>query len=138
MWLRGRLAETHGVAPDAMRWTTFEAAHVPEYRDPPWVERAPPGADMLAMLRDGTLDAAIFGNDTPADAGLRTVFPDPAAAGEAFRATHGFVPVNHLLVIRRDHAAQAAAISSVAWEEDIAMRAAQPRDLRARGDSLMS
>ncbi len=108
MWLRGTLAETHGLAPAAMRWTTFEDAHVPEFRDPPWVERAPPGADMLAMLRDGTLDAAIFGNDTPADAGLRTVFPDPAAAGEAFRAAHGFVPVNHLLVIRRDHASQAA------------------------------
>ena len=28
--------------------------------------------------------------------------PDPADAGEAFRAAHGFVPVNHLLVARSD------------------------------------
>ena len=108
MWLRGTLAERHGVAPDTIRWTTFEDAHVPEYRDPPWATRAPAGADMLAMLRDGDLDAAIFGNDTPAEPWLRPVFPDPATAGEAFRAAHGFVPVNHLLVIQRHLAPQAA------------------------------
>jgi 4,5-dihydroxyphthalate decarboxylase len=101
MWLRGTLADRHGLRPEAMRWTTFEDAHVPEYRDPPWAERAPPGSDMLTMLRDGSLDAAIFGNETPAGGDLRTVFPDPAAAGEAFRAAHGFIPVNHLLVARR-------------------------------------
>jgi 4,5-dihydroxyphthalate decarboxylase len=101
MWLRGALADRHGLAPEAMRWTTFKDAHVHEYRDPPWAERAPPGSDMLAMLRDGRLDAAIFGNDTPSGGDLRTVFPDPAAAGEAFRAAHGFTPVNHLLVARR-------------------------------------
>ena len=81
MWLRGTLADRFASRLEAMRWTTFEDAHVPEYRDPPWAERAPPGSDMLAMLRDGTLDAAIFGNDTPAGGDLRTVFPDPTAAG---------------------------------------------------------
>jgi 4,5-dihydroxyphthalate decarboxylase len=102
MWLRGTLAHGHGVPPDAVRWVTFEDAHVAEYRDPPFAERAPRGADMLAMLRDGALDAAVFGNEVPDDPTLRPVFPDPAAAGEAFRARHGFVPVNHLLVLRRD------------------------------------
>ena len=101
MWLRGILAESHGVPPDAVRGVTFEDAHVAEYRDPPWAERAPAGADMLALLRAGDLDAVIVGNDPPDDPGLRTVFPDPAAAGEAFRRHHGFVPVNHLLTIRR-------------------------------------
>ncbi len=101
MWLRGILAESHGVRPEAVRWVTFEDAHVAEYRDPPWAERAPSGADMLAMLRAGELDAAILGNDLPDDPGLRTVFPDPAAAGEAFRRRHGFVPVNHLVTVRR-------------------------------------
>lgn len=102
LWLRGEIAEAHGVAPEAIRWVTFEDAHLAEYRDPPWVERAPAGADMLAMLRDGRLDAAIFGNDLPAMDGLRPVFPDPAAAGAAFQARHGFIPVNHLLVARGD------------------------------------
>jgi 4,5-dihydroxyphthalate decarboxylase len=102
MWLRGVLAERHGVAPDAVRWITFEDAHLAEYRDPPWAERAPAGADLSAMLTAGELDAAIFGNEVPEDPAFRTVFPDPAAAGEAFRAAYGFVPVNHLAVLRRD------------------------------------
>jgi 4,5-dihydroxyphthalate decarboxylase len=102
MWLRGILADDHGVRPDAVRWVTFEDAHVAEYRDPPWAERAPAAADILAMLRAGELDAVIVGNDLPDDPGLRTVFPDPAAAGEAFRRRHGFVPVNHMVTVRRE------------------------------------
>ena len=131
MWLRGTLAETHSVAPDAMRWTTFEDAHVPEYRDPLWVERAPPGADMLAMLRDGTLDAAIFGNDTPADAGLRTVFPDPAWSGAGFEALHGFVPVNHLLVARQSLFEQAPEIAAELVRLFHAAAPDRPRHTRA-------
>jgi 4,5-dihydroxyphthalate decarboxylase len=100
LWLRGRMAEAHGVKPEEIAWVTFEDAHVAEYRDPPFVERATPGQEMLAMLQAGELDAAIFGNDTPADAGLRTVFPDPEAAGRDFLAAHGFVPVNHLVVVK--------------------------------------
>jgi 4,5-dihydroxyphthalate decarboxylase len=110
LWLRGRMQEAHGVAPDDIRWVTFEDAHVAEYRDPPFVERAAPGQDMLTMLREGAIDAAIFGNDLPADAGLRCVFPDPDAAGRAFLATHGFVPVNHLVVVRRSLAAAQPAV----------------------------
>jgi len=102
MWLRGILAEDHGVRPDTVHWVTFEGAHVAEFCDPLWAVRAPAGADMLALLRAGELDAVIVGNDAPDDPGLRTVFPDPAAAGEAFRRRHGFVPVNHLLTVRRD------------------------------------
>ena len=47
------LAEAHGVRPETVRWITFEDAHVAEYRGPPWVERAPLGADLLGMLRQG-------------------------------------------------------------------------------------
>ncbi|TPG47295.1 ABC transporter substrate-binding protein [Roseomonas nepalensis] len=99
MWLRGIVAEHGGPPPSASRWVTFESAHVEGIADPPWAERAPPGADLLAMLRAGEIDAAIVGNDVPDDPGLRTVFPDPAAAAETFWARHGFVPVNHLLTV---------------------------------------
>jgi 4,5-dihydroxyphthalate decarboxylase len=102
MWLRGILADAHGLRPAAVHWVTFEDAHVAEIRDPPWAERAPPGADMLAMLRDGELDAAIVGNDVPDDPAFRTVFPDPDAAAEAFWREHGFLPVNHLVTVRED------------------------------------
>jgi 4,5-dihydroxyphthalate decarboxylase len=100
LWLRGILQEEHGLRPEDARWVTFEAAHVEGFRDPPWSERAPAGSDMLAMLRGGDLDAAIFGNDMPEGDGLATVFPDPDAAGRSFADRHGFVPVNHMVVVR--------------------------------------
>lgn len=106
MWLRGSLQEEFGLRPSDLHWITFEDAHVAEYRDPPWAKRAPAGSDMMAMLEKGELDAVIVGNDVPGDPNLRTVFPDPAAAGEAFRARYGFKPVNHLLVMRSDVIAQ--------------------------------
>ena len=102
MWLRGILEDEHGVAANRIAWTTFEDAHVAGIADPPWCERAPAGADLLAMLRAGDLDAVIVGNDVPADQGLRTVFPDPAASGDVFWRRHGFVPVNHMATMRRD------------------------------------
>jgi len=108
MWLRGSLAESYGVKPEAQAWTTFEDAHVEAFRDPPWVTRAGPGEDLLGLLCSGAVDAAIFGNDVPPDAGLRTVFADVPAAGAAFRARYGFVPVNHLVVLRREMAGHAA------------------------------
>jgi 4,5-dihydroxyphthalate decarboxylase len=101
VWLRGILADDYGLMADRVRWVTFEGAHVAEYLDPPWVERAEPGRDMLSMLRAGDLDAVIVGNDVPDDPGLRTVFCDPDAAADRFWATHGFVPVNHMVVARR-------------------------------------
>lgn len=102
MWLRGVLAERHGIAASDVQWITFEDAHVAGFADPPFCTRAPSGASLEAMLREGAIAAAIFGNDAPKDAALRPVFPDAEAAGEAFRAAHGFTPVNHLLVARTD------------------------------------
>jgi 4,5-dihydroxyphthalate decarboxylase len=106
LWLRGILQDSYGVLPDTVRWVTFEDAHVAAYRDPPWAERAPPGSDMLAMLRDGRLDAAIFGNDTPTASDLATVFPDPGQAGRDFMARHDLLPINHMLCLRAPIAAQ--------------------------------
>jgi len=102
LWLRGLLQEEYGLSPDQARWITFESAHVASFCDPPWAERAPAGSDMLEMLRDGRLDAAIFGNDIPAAADLATVFPDPNAAGQSFLQRYHFMPVNHMLVVRAE------------------------------------
>lgn len=102
VWLRGILADAHGVRPDQVRWVTFEDAHVAEARDPPWAERAVAGKELLAMLRRGELDAVVVGNDVPDDATLRTVFADPQASADAFWNAHGFVPVNHMVTVKRD------------------------------------
>lgn len=110
LWLRGILQDAHGVAPDSIQWVTFEDAHVAECRDPAWAERAAAGSDMKAMLLEGALDAAIFGSEGPGSDSLRPLFPDPDSAGRDFIRRHGFTPVNHLLVIRAEHAALAMAV----------------------------
>lgn len=105
-WLRGVLADDFRLPADRMEWVTFEDAHVPEYRDPPWAERAAAGSDIVAMLKQGALDAIVVGNDVPNDPALRTVFADPAAAGRRFIDRHGFVPVNHMIAVRQGLADQ--------------------------------
>lgn len=102
MWLRGSLAETYGVQPSDIQWSTFEDAHVAEIRDPAWAERASAGSELLPLLEANQLDAVIVGNDLPADAGLRPVFADAKSAGEAFFQRHAFVPVNHMVAMRRE------------------------------------
>jgi 4,5-dihydroxyphthalate decarboxylase len=100
VWLRGILADSYGLGAEAINWVTLEDAHVAEYRDPPWTERAPAGADLINMLRQGELDAIIVGNDVPDDAALRGVFADPEASAAAFRRAHGVMPINHMLTVR--------------------------------------
>lgn len=100
MWLRGVLAEDHGVDCDNIAWVTFEEAHVAEFRDPPNVERAPAGKDVVGMLLAGEIDAAIVGDAQPADARLVPVIPDPEAAARAWRARTGAIQINHMVAVK--------------------------------------
>lgn len=101
MWLRGILDETYGIAPDRIRWITFEGGHLEEYQDPVFVTPAPAGNGMLQMLMDGELDAAIFGNDLPRHEDIVPVIADHAEADRQWQARHGFVPINHVVVMSR-------------------------------------
>jgi len=100
VWLRGILWKDYGLDLAKVKWVTFEDAHVTEYRDPPGVERAAEGKDMMKMLLDGELDAAIFGGNIPNDPRLKSVIPDPEAAGKEWYKKHGIVPVNHMVVVK--------------------------------------
>ncbi len=99
-WVRGVLEEEYGVDNRRVRWVTFEDPHLAEYRDPSWVERAPAGKELLQMLLDGELDAAIFGSQMPEGAALKPLIPDAEMAARNWAAKHGGVPINHMMVIR--------------------------------------
>lgn len=133
MWLRGILAG-QGMAAHDIAWTSFEDAHVPEYQDPPWATRARPGSDMQAMLEAGELDAAIFGNDLPKTPALTRVFPETAA--EEFWRLYGFMPVNHLLVVRADSADAAAEILALLAMAEARAPSGLPRGRAALMPSL--
>jgi 4,5-dihydroxyphthalate decarboxylase len=98
-WLRGHLQNDYGVDIYRVHWVNFEDAHVLEYRDPPFVERASEDKNLLKMVQEGELDAGIFGAELPTDPRLMSVIPDPEAETQRWRAKHGVVPLNHMVVV---------------------------------------
>jgi 4,5-dihydroxyphthalate decarboxylase len=98
-WIRSILADDYGVALERVRWVTFEDPHVAEFRDPPNVERAPEGKDMVVMLLAGELDAAIVG-EAPKDPRLKSLISDPTAAAQAWRDRTGAIQINHMVVVK--------------------------------------
>ena len=115
VWLRGILQNDHGIAADAVRWVTQEGAHLAEYRDPDWVERAAVAGSLPTMLREGVIDAAILGNDLPDDPDFVPVFENPEDAAQDWFARHGVVPVNHVLMVRKDVAAAHPSVLRNLW-----------------------
>ena len=97
-WIRGMLMD-EGVDLSSVRWITFEDAHVAEFRDPPNVERAAPGKEILKMLLDGEIDAAIAG-EIPKDERIVPVYADPAAAAQAWKQKYGAIQINHMVVVK--------------------------------------
>jgi len=94
-WLRGILANDHGVDLGSIDWVTFEDAHVAEFRDT--TKRAPAGRQIVQMLIDGELDAVLGEKSEHPD--LKPLFADVAAEEKAWFARHGVVPINHMVVV---------------------------------------
>jgi 4,5-dihydroxyphthalate decarboxylase len=99
-WVRGFLQEDYGVDFRQVRWITFEDPHVAEFTDPPWVQRAPKGRQLLQMLLDDEIDAAIFGSENPEGTPLKPLIPDAEKAAARWAGEHGGVPINHMMVIK--------------------------------------
>jgi 4,5-dihydroxyphthalate decarboxylase len=100
-WVRGILASDYGVDLNKVEWITFEDPHVAEFRDPDIVKRAPPGKELLQMLLDGEIDAAIVGDKLP-DPRLKHLIPDADVAARKWAERHHGVPINHMLVVRSE------------------------------------
>jgi 4,5-dihydroxyphthalate decarboxylase len=99
IWVRGILAEDYGVDWSKVQIITMEDPHVAQYKDPPFVTRAPETKQLPQMLIDGEVDAALIGDKFP-DPRFKTLVPDAEAANKKWAETHGGVPVNHMLVVR--------------------------------------
>lgn len=97
-WLRGILANDCDVDLDAIDWVTFEDPHVAEYHDT--TTRAAAGKQIVAMLRDGELDAVL--GEKCDDPRIKPLFPDPATEEKAWFARHGVMPLNHMVVVSEE------------------------------------
>ncbi len=99
IWVRGILAETYGVDWSKVQIITMEDPHVAQYKDPPFVQRAPESKQLPQMLIDGEVDAALIG-DKFSDPRFKTLVPDADVASKKWAETHGGIPINHMLVAR--------------------------------------
>ena len=100
MWIRGILAEDHGVDCDRITWITFEEAHVAEFRDPANVVRAPEGKKLEQMLLAGEIDAAVTGDAPIKDERIVPVIPDAEGAAREWRARKGAIQINHMVAVK--------------------------------------
>ncbi|NML42248.1 phosphate ABC transporter substrate-binding protein [Ramlibacter sp. G-1-2-2] len=100
-WMRSILWHDHGVQPDAVQWITLDEPHVAEFQDPPNVTRVGGGKDMVSMLRDGEIAAAILGEGLPKEDWCQPLIADPAAAASDWQQRHGAIQINHMLVVRQ-------------------------------------
>src|SRR5262245_49003018 len=100
MWLRGVLMNDYGLDIDTVKWVTSEEAHVAEFKDPPNVQRAPAGRELLDMLYAGELDAIVLGDKTLKDPRLKRLIPDPDKAAEVWHKRNRAIQINHMVVVR--------------------------------------
>ena len=110
VWVRGILAEHHGVPVDSVRYFTggqetpgrIEKADLGAVD----VERIPAGKTLSAMLASGEIDA-LYTPRVPRpfverDPRVHRLFPDVVTAEKDYYAATGIFPIMHVTVIRRD------------------------------------
>jgi 4,5-dihydroxyphthalate decarboxylase len=113
VWIRGILAERHGLAVESVRYRTG-GLHEPGRTDkithgvPPGVEITPipPGRTLAGMLAEGEIDA-LYSPRTPrpfaeGDPRVARLFADPRTLEEEYYTDTGIFPIMHVIVLRRD------------------------------------
>jgi len=113
LWVRGILADDHGVHTDAIAWRTAGTNApgrkerlplvLPAHMD---VAPLPAGTTLNAALLEGAIDAIVSPNPpdafTQSDPCIARLFPDAKAAEIAWHQRTGMHPIMHVIGIRRD------------------------------------
>jgi 4,5-dihydroxyphthalate decarboxylase len=119
LWARGVLERDFGVDPKRIAWFVERSGAqstgaVLGFDPPPGLNiiETPGGRRVAAMLEAGELDAALVGAwfqrlDTALPPGLKPLFPDVVLEGKRFLARHGYIPANHIYMIRGSLAREA-------------------------------
>ena len=112
VWIRGTLADHHGVPIDSVEYRTggqespgrVEKAAV-DLGDRIRISPIPPDRTLAQMLGTGEIDA-FQGPRVPSSfvpgGPVRRLFADPVAAEKAYFAETGIFPIMHVVVVRRD------------------------------------
>jgi len=101
-WTRGILHAEYGVDLGKLTMVTQESGHVREYVDPPNCVRISKDKTLAQLLLDGEIDAWIGGRDVPRVPDFRPVIADAEEAEQKWFERVGALPINHMMVIKRD------------------------------------
>jgi len=99
-WVRGILQSDYGVDLEGIKWVTFEDPHVPENKDPMDFERADKGKNMMDMLVNGEIDAAVMTGANLKDPRVQFLIADHKDAAVKWHAKYNAVPINHMIVLQ--------------------------------------
>ncbi len=113
VWIRGILADRHGVPVDSVRYLTGGQESPGRMEKAPLqlstdldISRIAPDRTLSAMLAEGEIDALytprIPGPFAARDPRVRRVFADTVAAEKEYFAATGIFPIMHVVVVRRD------------------------------------
>lgn len=113
LWLRGILADDHGVDVNGIAWRTAGTNQAGRKERLPLelppgmdVRPLPDGATLNQALLDGGIDAILSPTEPLAfaqgDPRVVRLFPDPRAAAMAYHRRTGFHPIMHVMGLRRD------------------------------------
>ena len=100
-WVRTILDTEYGVDCTKITWITQEAPHVAGAPEPSIVVRDPSGASPLELIRQGAVDAAIFGNDLPVEPWAMPIIANPDDAGRVSLEKTGIIQINHIIAVSR-------------------------------------
>lgn len=123
-WVRGFLMDDFGLQIDKVRWFVKDEGHVAECKDPPWVQRLDTDKDLLELLVDGDVDAILFSQKPKDDDRIVTVLEDPKAEAQSWAVRYNAVPINHMVVIKKELADERPDIVRAVYQALIASRRA--------------
>lgn len=126
VWMKGILADEHGVTPDQMRWVIGGTDHpIPAFDwipqpVPPGVEVRHAGADetLATMLESGEIDA-LLSVDVPqslldgSSTKIRRLYPDYEAVERDYYRRTGIFPMMHIVAIRRELALEPGLVQAL-------------------------
>ena len=129
VWVRGVLAEEHGVDLSKITWVLSGDEHVAEYKAPGNVVPIEAGKKMQDMLVGGELAGAIGVDIDHPD--VKPLIPNAADAALAAFKARGHYPINHFMVIRNDLIASRPGLATDVYETFLASKNLYMEKLRA-------
>ncbi len=106
VWHRAILERIHGVSPTAIEWVTVQPERIEGRRLPCNISVSPQlGSELAELLRVGDIDAVLYPrpiSDFFDGSIAAPLFPNRIEAQKLFFMACGFVPIMHLLVIRKN------------------------------------